>query len=243
MNIPELLELVIDSLTEKAAVLKFDSERHVDLIRMAMYGFHLDVVRSIGVLEHHEAHVAVRPLLRTLIEGHVDLLNMYKDPDFFFRYEAADSEQWMKILKAAQDEGNQSLAGLAADPLVKEIIANPEKSPMYANRTVGSLSIFDRFAEVGLEHVYRGLYSFLCLSSHANMSTLTSRYIDLSSDKPELQIFPAPNAGESAKDLKTAVSILLDAASKTHENYGPSELDSIEELKIQLDEIIKRANN
>jgi hypothetical protein len=178
----------------------------------------------------NRGRLGVPSLFRTFLETYVEFHNLVRDPKYGYHIDANDSEQWLRVLKAARDGKNPYLSSISALPNLSEIIANTENElDSLKTRGFGPLSIRARFERANMLEEYESLYNFLCTEAHSNKCALINRHAEIAEDDYELVIYRNEPDARYVQYLDSAAGLLVSSTDSIHQKL---ETDAVEEVGL-----------
>lgn len=235
MEIYKFLCHLHDRALELGRYLKFDKThpRHLHLI--GLYGSLIELVGSLTVLIENGNRTGVPHIFRGILEAYVEFKNLSDDADYGYYMEAANHQQWIRLLRGSQDAANPYLSEIAnaeaSDSMLKthedELAALKEKG-------FAPLTILARFQRADMEHEYRSIYNFMSAHSHSNIRALVERHLDLSRKDFEVVFYKEASIESYLTYVDTAAGLLVDATRRIHEFL---ETDVWEEASELVDEL------
>jgi hypothetical protein len=242
MNTPSYLDTleVAHDLAWKAAKkisLSADETNHLAGI---MYFEIIELAGSAIILRRNRRVAGVSLIARTALDAFVDLKNLLIYPDYWATLEASDSREWRKILQAAHKPGNQYLAGFRADP------AFPDYQKQMKRRLKDAIAVSatklraeERFARVGMQNEFAGLYTALSSDVHNNTGHLKYRHTRVEGDTFVFTLYSG-EGGYGDAVLFTLSEILLFASEDMHERYGAGK-DVVKGIRYVVEPARERA--
>lgn len=192
------------------------NERIFDLV--TGYATLIELGGSVEFLARHAHWAAVPPLVRTMLETYVDLLNLHADPAYMDYLAARDHEEGRTLLRGFRNPQGPLGRWLAAQHDMQEFVALLDAGLADATPDVKPLSVRDRFQRAGLVDAYEIIYRPLSSAAHSNRSALRHRHaeprgghlgVTLYMEPPELE--RKVLIGLSSELLGEAASLVYDA--------------------------------
>lgn len=201
----------------------------------------IELAGSIIVLRQNRRVAGVSIAMRSALDAYVDLKNLLKYPDYWRHLEATDSAEWVKLLQVASAPSNQYLAGFRADPAFPKYRKHMKKERQKAKTAnAAKLGAEKRFARVGMQNEYEGLYAALSSDVHNNTSHLKYRHTRAVRGGFTFTLYSG-EGGYGDAVLLTMCEILSYASEDMHEQYGDGK-DSVKGFRYVLEPAKERAS-
>ncbi|HEX7182916.1 MAG TPA: DUF5677 domain-containing protein [Thermoanaerobaculia bacterium] len=172
------LRNVLDQIHGLVKGLHFDPRNQQHLLAGALLGRILEEAEGIYVMLERQDSACGFILLRSLLEAHVDLINISSDPTYIEFMNAAFLDQQRFLLEAALEKGSKSpfLANLPGNTEAAEQLDWVRSTlKQLEERQIKPLSVRKRFKRADQLDYYEGPYAHLCWHSHV----LESRHLRL----------------------------------------------------------------
>lgn len=233
-----LHEVALDLVTR----FRFDKKHPWHLGLVLLYGTMLELHGSICVLIREDIAVGVPILLRTVVEANLDFTNLANDKKYGYHLRAAESKEWIKILREARKGDNPFLAGIAATPNLYQTLSEWEAEfAKLKQEGYSPLRQNEKFAKASLDPVYKSVYNFLCCHSHNNLRALVSRHVNISPDETEFNVeYYAPLDMDGLLPyVDSLCGIVVSATETIHRLLDTGAGEDVLKLKKELDELRK----
>jgi Family of unknown function (DUF5677) len=119
-------ERSLDELIHLAVTFSFDGTHPLHANAIFLYGSIIELSSSLKPLLISEHYSAIPVVLRSILEGYVDLENLCKDPKYGYSLEIKYLIENLKFLKEARNEKNAYLDIIAQAPDYEERLSNME---------------------------------------------------------------------------------------------------------------------
>jgi len=232
----------INKCTNLAGDLHFDKTHKWCMNLVSLYGSILELSRAIRISISGDASIGTPILLRSQLEAFVDFTNLAADRKYGYHMDAANINEWIKILREAKTQENPYLSGFG-DKVDLDQLLDEQEEQLEKLKKDGyhPLSIFQKFERSGQTQEYKSFYNFLCCHSHNNMRALIERHVavlDGGADI-EVQFFPQTTMADMVQYFDAAVGILVTATFKIHEALESPKKDEAQLLCDALAEMRK----
>jgi hypothetical protein len=205
----------------------------------------LELLRSECILIKSGATLGVPILLRSMLEAHVDLINLAKDRNYGNHLRADELKEKVKIHEEMETGRNQLASSVAEDSGSHDDLKK-EKDELDKLKKDGypPLSIKCKFEKAGplLLDVYRSFYIPLCCASHNNRSVFQERHIRISQDGNNFEIidFPAVDFKNLLFEIDVIIETTIGATEEIHRVLQSGQADKIKPLKQERDRLSVR---
>jgi hypothetical protein len=222
----KLLRDVLDEVHSLVPAVHFSATNRQHLLSGALLGRILEIAEGIySTLERQDSACGFI-LLRSLLEVHMDLRILEKDPGHDEVMHAAWLSQQKSMLEKAVEKGSVSpfLRSIAGEAGAKELLDEVRAQLLeLKDRKIRPLSIKEKFEKAGLLDYYDGPYNDLSWNTHSNINVLEKRHIKLKSggfeirafdpiSDVELKIISDTAAGFVANSLVAATNVAAEGA-------------------------------
>lgn len=212
---PILEKLSQDSIND-LPYLKYTTDDTQRLFAATIYSSMLELSTNIYELIKDNKYFTVPILLRTLLEAHVDLINLTKDATYPDRLMASYLDQRKRLLKDANR--------YPEDPFFRKIIEmedTVEKMESYdrdlKEKGIEPIIPGDKFHIAQLSDVKASVYWYLCQHSHNNINILEDRHVNIEDGKFSLVVFKDISDEDKIRYIDTLASIWLESTKIIHE--------------------------
>lgn len=223
------LNVIYRSVFSRTDRLIFNKHNAQHLYSVCIHGSILENSSACITLLINEEWNSVPPLLRNLLEGYVDLVNVCKDLDYLKIMQSSFLTEQSRVLKKAIESGdtNPYLEALSNsdgieghyDKVVAELTELRESG-------FGKLGIRDRFERVGLVGMYESVYALLCQHSHNNLNILEGRHLEEHNGELKVSYFQPWSSDDMIPYIDTIAGVIKGSL---------KEVGSILEIDSELD--------
>ena len=225
-DILELLRDVLDEAHELVSSIHFSATNRQHLLAGALLGRVLEIAEGTYAMLERQDSACGYILLRSLLEIHIDLRNLEKNPDYDKFMQAAWLSQQKSMLEKAVEKGSTSpfLKSIAGESGARELLDEVRAKLLeFKSKEVKPLSIREKFEKVDELDYYEGPYADLSWNTHSNVNVLVKRHIGFRDEDVEIRAFDPISdvdmgiisdtaAGIVANSLVAAKSIAADGA-------------------------------
>ncbi|MEX1013992.1 MAG: DUF5677 domain-containing protein [Candidatus Paceibacterota bacterium] len=173
--------------------------------------------------------IAIPPILRSILEAYVELLNLCKHEDYIFVLTSNHLRQKIKKFEVTFKEPNNPFLQHTMeyyDDIGSEI-KKLRKQKNYLDQYTSSFGvditkIKDRFDLAGIKDAYAGIYSQLCEDTHNEIIRVESRHLAQKENRTEFSIKANWDLEDISHYILTAIEILKSALINTfhHLNFN-----------------------
>jgi len=222
------------SLTE---VLQFDKWHALHRAIITLYGSIFELTGSCITLIDKEQIIGVPILLRSILEGYIDLLNLVHDANYGYHLEASLLKEWLKLLDEAKVGNNEFLTYLATIPN-QTIDQLKCKYKELKKKGYKPLAIEEKFKRAAMYKEYRSIFNMLCCDSHNNLRSLFTRHITQEyPDDFSIVIYKASTPKDSAMHVALIADYFLKATEVLHDFLKSPVRDKIALYRSELDRL------
>jgi len=225
-------------LLDLAAEFNFDAEHPLHLHSVALYGSVLELSSSMKPLYLSEHYSAIPIIQRSLLEAHVDLENLSKDPKYGYSLEISFLEESLKFLNEAQKDQNIYMGIIAQEPdlhaRIGQFKSEIEKLKKKGHR---KLNNFEKFQKAHFIDEYRTIYNMLCCASHNNYRALRDRHMNFGEGKVKVEYFKMPDYEELEIWFGSTCEILVRSSFSIHQLLKSKSMPELEKIRIELNKI------
>lgn len=198
----------------------FDQHHAPDLYSIGIYCSILEFSLAIYTLCKEHCITGLEVIFRSLLEAFADLNNISTDESYHLHMEAADKQEWIRVMEKARDSKNLYLASLAAQAEFDHDLKE-KKRCLQELKAAGRepLQLWRRFEMAGLKDEYDSIYNQLCTEGHNNIRALTSRHFDIDHEQGTLRVKYRKNSNDGSHDhfITMTSGILLRSGVLIHE--------------------------
>jgi hypothetical protein len=191
VSLEELLNLLhfcIRSVESIVSHMRFDAVDPTDRYALALLLVITDYARGVASAGVAETFAGIPGQTRSALDAYVDIANLCDYPDYWKHLEAADAGSWSKVLQAASRGGNPFLQAITASEYLRDGRSYyARKLKTLASSGIEKLNIDERFEKAGLKNEYEAAYGLMSAEAHNNVSSLVSRYFDITEDEIRLR--------------------------------------------------------
>jgi hypothetical protein len=156
-------------------------ERIFDLV--SAYASLIEFAGSVEFLARHAHWTVLPPLVRTMLETYVDLLNLHSDPDYTDYIAARDHQEARALLRGFRNPQGPLARWIATQPDMESLLETLVAGMSEVAPGVKPLGVRERFKMAGLMDAYDLIYRPLSSSVHSNRSALRGRHAERQGDQ------------------------------------------------------------
>jgi len=194
----------------------FDSDNKPHLYAVTLHASIVQLCGGCLALGRTEHTAGIPVLLRSMFEALIDLDNLVSDASYHERMNAANLDQFIKLLKASSV--NPLLAGLDKKHDVQRVVAEfqAELDGLRARKR-GQKDLRARCVDIGRENEYTSIYTLLCLDAHNNIASLVDRHVSAGeAESLRVDAFGDGNPMSLARRIHLGVGWMLQSATFVH---------------------------
>jgi len=209
-------ERALSTVIDAMRLVRFDSTKRPHVYAVTLHATIVQLCGGCLALARTEHTAGVGVLLRSMFEGLVDLDNLVRDQNYFERMDAANLEQYLKLLRDSPT--NPLLSGLDKKHDLPRIIGEYQAQlDELRSRKRGQKDLRQRCVDVERGDEYQSIYLLYCLDAHNNVGALIDRHIS-SGESEMLRVTIAGEESESAlaRRLHFAIGWMLQSATMIH---------------------------
>lgn len=224
------LKKIHDGFQSLAGEFKFDQEHSLHRYIVKLYGSIFELTSS-SILIFDSGLVTGIPIVqRAMLEAHVDLLNLIKDPLYGYHLKLSYCKEWLKILKAAQVGNNRYLKEMSNWQDLGVFIDELQREEKYLE-TQGyrELRKIEKFQKVDMEEEYRSIYNRYCSASHNDLRALIERHTVPAGNSDGIVFFKSYTVDECEMYISLNITIFMEATRLVHQFF-----DSLAQPKIKI---------
>jgi hypothetical protein len=202
--------------------LRFVADAHNQLIAASLYCSIIEYVGTLLVLARERRRTGFSSVFRSFLEGFVDLNNMLKNDDFYFRKEASFHKKWKAFLRSVTAD-NPYFKAIADDPesLEESLTRHSQRFSDLKAQGHHSIDVKDCFYKAGMMDEYNAIYRFECAETHNDFRILQSRNMKVDAEgKATVGAYIAPSPDYYLSRLDIAGDLLLKASEAIHDRMG-----------------------
>jgi len=166
------------------------------------------------------------PLIRSMLEAYVDLINVTRDADYAHVMQAAYLKDRLDIYKAAMKEPDNPY--LNSVPQLEDLDERMSSTQKEFEEVKGEmqklgrdiLKISERFKLAGLQPIYPVIYKMLCQDAHNNPNSLISRHLEATAGGLEVTFFRDKDVAEVAALLDTMFAVIMESIAMIRQFFG-----------------------
>ncbi|MCX7124248.1 MAG: DUF5677 domain-containing protein, partial [Gammaproteobacteria bacterium] len=137
----------------------------------------------ISLFGMEKGYVLIPVALRSVLELHVDIVNLFIDQDYGYHLDYDYCISLLSLLQAAKN-GNSNLTDwgtkLEIDSDIKDLESN--KKYLESKQEVKKICIKEKFNRAKLIDLYESFYNRFCCDSHNNNRALIDRHLSIDKD-------------------------------------------------------------
>lgn len=187
------------------------------------------------------------PLIRSMLEAYVDLINVTGDGEYAHVMQAAYLKDQLDMYKAAKrGPDNPYLISIAQLADIDERLSATQEEFDEAKAKAQKfgkdiLQISKRFKLAGLQLIYPVIYKLLCQDVHNNPHSLISRHLEANDEGIDVTFFRDKDVAEVAAVLDTMFAVLIESVALIRKFFNVTEgAQSFEELQKVVGEFKAR---
>jgi hypothetical protein len=170
--------------------ISFDVSNSWQRYLIALYASMIEYTSACLILMKENVHSTIPTITRSLIEAHIDFVNLANRPEYGWHLEAAARKEALKVFKESKKRSNRLLLKMAEHPKIDGIIAQYERDyEKLRADSFDALHISDKFNMAGELDVYRSVYNDLCSESHNGLRSLSFRHMSLVEGKITIELY------------------------------------------------------
>lgn len=212
-------ERALSAVINAMQLIRFDSTKRPHVYAVTLHATIVQLCSGCLALAKTEHTAGIGVMLRSMFEGLVDLDNLVHDQSYYERMDAANLEQYLKLLRDSPT--NPLLSGLDKKHDLPRIIGEYQTQlDELRSRKRGQKDLRQRCVDVDRGDEYQSIYLLYCLDAHNNVGALIDRHISgdesetlrvtMAGDEPPLSL---------ARKLHLAVGWMLQSATLIHGAY------------------------
>lgn len=229
------------AIVEAMPLIHFEPSKRAHLYAVTLHASIVQLCGGCLALARTEHTAGIPVLLRSMFEALVDLDNLVRDAEFHERMDAANLDQFLKLLRTCPT--NPLMAGLDQKHDIPTITAEfqAELDGLRARKR-GQKDLRSRCIDVGRENEYTSIYALLCLDAHNNITALIDRHVsEGESQTLQVDAFGDGNPFSLARRVFMAIGWMLESADCAHgafqTSYSAAELMREHEALRSMQEI------
>ncbi|ANV25573.1 MULTISPECIES: DUF5677 domain-containing protein [Rhizobium/Agrobacterium group] len=210
--------------------LRFDKNNEVHRTLISLYSTIIELTNAALHIRQAGGYTGMDILLRSVLEAHVDLINLANDGGYLRVMVAAYHKEWIKLADDGVKGENPFLAYFKDSPEALEKLQHHRAQLAELKKSGHIPTNLEKFQWAGMEHEYRSIYNSLCNESHNNLRALTSRHFRENEDGSlDLVIFDTPTREDLAATLDTFIAT-LNTSNRIMHHYFKSKPEVADEL-------------
>lgn len=212
-------ERALNKVVDAMRLVRFDASKRPQIYAVTLHATIVQLCGGCLRLAKTELTVGIPVLLRSMFEALVDLDNLVHDQSYFERMDAANLDQYLKLLR--ESPTNPLLSGLDEKHDLPRVISEYEAQlDELRSRKRGQKDMRSRCADVDREDEYLSIYLLFCMDAHNNVGALIDRHIS----EGKSQTLQVTLAGEKlplnlASRIHFAVGWMLQSTTMIHGAY------------------------
>ena len=238
----EGLEKLIGTTLDSARHFNFNCELTQHCVAVSLNGSIVEMAYSCMILLKKGQFIGLPILLRSMLEGFVDLVSICKEENYLKNMQAAYYYDQRRFFKYAIEGGQENpfLADLAKDKKLPEAFESARRD-LAALEEEGfpKLQIYERFKQAELENLYTSIYCLLCRETHNNLSSLEKRHLTQVDGKLSLEYFKEFKKSDIAMYVDSIGGLIVGAVKECHKLFNTEAHETIEMCDNALEELRK----
>ncbi len=232
MDAYDVLKSVHDDALVLAASLNFDKTHRLHFHAIALYGSVVEYASSIVFLKNGETKIAIPVVFRSLLEAHVDLVNLCNDSNYGYSLELDFIRNWLDFLGTARRGENPYLAPLGEHQDVpEEIRTQKARQKEILDNGHPRLEIKDKFRLADLEDEHAAIYSMLCAYSHNSLRALRDRHAEVEGEDFQMTFYKDPEPEKFEYFAEMALDLVVRSTELIHKMLESGEDEAVEKLR------------
>ena len=222
---------------ELAKHFNFDKQHRWHLNLVTLYCSIIELTGSACILVQEKVGIGIPILLRSVVEAHLDFVNLASERTYGYHLRASELNEWIKLLKEAIGGSNPFLKDIAEFSDTPKVLEKYEREKKeLLGKGYKALSIYEKFDKAKLEAIYRSVYNILCCDSHNNLRALQSRHINISEEMNDfkVELYPEINYDRLLPYIDNFCGILISATETIHKILETNCANEIEELNSEF---------
>jgi hypothetical protein len=219
--------------TEEMSSFKIDLSKAVNRTIAALYATIYEETEAGIVLYEAKKYTGAQLILRPLLEAHVDLVALIRDPSYIEHMAASHDKELHRLLKHGFAGANPFLKPYWNNANVKmELEALEQRLKERKDRNIAALRVDERFALADMTEEYQSAYNDLCCQSHNNLRALMQRHVEIDEEKKELNLVVnmKPDDSTIGALLDGLLGSILSSSIYVHRHFDSPALKRFEEL-------------
>ncbi|MCF3641509.1 DUF5677 domain-containing protein [Rhizobium sp. TRM95111] len=242
-NVYDLLTESFEAATEEMLAFKFDGSRATDRTIASLYATIYEETDAAICLYDNKKYTGAHLILRPLLEAHVDLVALIRDPGYIEFMEARHNREWLRFLKNGDKGTNPFLKFFWNNADVKKKIHEAEQRlAALKTRNIRPLKVAQRFGRADMTEEYESVYNNLCCHTHNDIRALEQRHIEPANDKKTFQIVINAKPGDATIGtlLDGLLGFILSSSLYVHRHFNSAAVARFEELDARRAQLLKK---
>ena len=217
MALLEHLKNVHSNCVDLSKKIKCNNKNAREINIIGLYGSIIELIGNLIVLADKKLWIGLPSLIKTILEAHIELKNLYLNENYEQFMLAAHYTQNLKILKGVKEYTNPFFEDVRNPKNIDELILQYEIWLARLKKMgFNALSIRERFKKANELDVYHLIYERLSLDAHNYISDQIGRHFEIVEN--ELKIIYYKDRQENAilSYIDTIAEILLAASNYMH---------------------------
>lgn len=236
-NLKEIVDLATKSISSQENI----NNDAKDLYIASFCSSIIQYTDAIVSLTETDNLIAIPPILRSILEAYVELLNLCKHENYPYVLTSNHLNQKIKKLQVTFEEPDNPFLQYTIENYgnigskIKEYRKRKSTVDQHiSNFDIDITQIKDRFELAGIKDAYAGIYSQLCEDTHNEILRVESRHLIQKENSTEFSVLTNWDLAKISHHILTAVDILKSSLIYTFNHLDFENLDDF------LPEIAKR---
>ncbi|WP_421423742.1 DUF5677 domain-containing protein [Agrobacterium rosae] len=223
----------------RIANIHFDTDNFLSKTIIALYASVIEQTGSALTLLKAGQHVGVNIILRSTLEGYIDLINLIADPNYLDQMTASYHKEWIKMLEPGLNGDQPFLAPYEVDELAESLEHHRNELSILTQRGVKPLQARSRFEKAQMLSVYHTVFNALSADSHNNIRALMSRHFRIGNDGTEVVIFKSLEKEDLAPALFSFTDIYIRTGISVHSHFKSNGAEVFRHYAQQLERLCR----
>lgn len=223
-----------------AAHLQFNKDHSWDRNLVSLYLSIVELSGCIPVLLDGKHGIGIPPIFRTLLDTHIEFINLSADKRYGYYMEISYSHQWLILLQEAQSGNNPYLVGLSSvSELNSRVREHQETVKELKSKGYRVLTVRERFERAGQLDQHKSIYNSLCNNDHPNIRALIDRHLEIGDEDFSVVMYKDNSEVNYQEYIVHACAILLDSSYCIHNVFFSGKVDAVKEMMDEFAQVMK----
>ena len=205
----------------------------------------IDYSKSIVNLIKSKSYVAIPPVFRSLLEAHIDLINLCHHNDYHLILIGINIQQEIRDLKNLfKEPDNPFLAHSLKEEKnigseIKELKSKLNTIKGLVNKKYDDniFQIRKRFELAGMGPTYNSIYRTLCSHTHNDLYRVETRHLDITDKEKTVHLENQWNITDVRAPIITLPGVIISSLQQVFDKFS---IDKEDTLYDKRDEVVKR---